>query len=68
MTENTITEDLNSKNKVLTPSYKDLDQWIEQLMECEQLSEKQVKILCEKAKEILSKEGNVQEGKMNYFY
>uniref|UniRef100_A0A9J7XSM6 Serine/threonine-protein phosphatase n=1 Tax=Cyprinus carpio carpio TaxID=630221 RepID=A0A9J7XSM6_CYPCA len=40
---------------------KELDQWIEQLNECKQLSENQVKILCEKAKEILSKESNVQE-------
>ena len=40
--------------------FKDLDGWIEQLMECKQLSENQVKILCEKAKEILSKESNVQ--------
>ena len=42
-------------------SLKDLDGWIEQLMECKQLSENQVKTLCEKAKEILSKESNVQE-------
>ena len=57
-------------------NFKDLDGWIEQLMECKQLSENQVcinhscvfssscasqvKILCEKAKEILSKESNVQ--------
>jgi len=27
---------------------KDLEQWIEQLMECKQLSEAQVKTLCEK--------------------
>lgn len=40
---------------------KDLDGWIEQLMECKQLSENQVKSLCEKAKEILAKESNVQE-------
>ena len=40
---------------------KDLDGWIEQLMECKQLSENQVKTLCEKAKEILAKESNVQE-------
>ncbi|KAI4903852.1 hypothetical protein NFI96_034009 [Prochilodus magdalenae] len=45
-------------DKVFT---KELDQWIEQLNECKQLSENQVKILCEKAKEILSKESNVQE-------
>ncbi|KAM7246255.1 hypothetical protein CapIbe_002553 [Capra ibex] len=35
---------------------KELDQWIEQLNECKQLSESQVKSLCEKAKEILTKE------------
>ena len=40
---------------------KDLDGWIEQLMECKQLSENQVKSLCEKPKEILAKESNVQE-------
>lgn len=44
-------------------SFKDLDQWIEQLMDCKQLAENQVKILCEKAKEILTKESNVQEVK-----
>ena len=44
-------------------TFKDLDQWIEQLMDCKQLLEPQVKILCEKAKEILSKESNVQEVK-----
>uniref|UniRef100_A0A1B0CVB5 Serine/threonine-protein phosphatase n=1 Tax=Lutzomyia longipalpis TaxID=7200 RepID=A0A1B0CVB5_LUTLO len=42
---------------------KDLDQWIEQLNECKQLTETQVKTLCDKAKEILSKESNVQEVK-----
>nr|XP_013810590.1 PREDICTED: uncharacterized protein LOC106494814 [Apteryx mantelli mantelli] len=40
---------------------KELDQWIEQLNECRQLSESQVRSLCEKAKEILTKESNVQE-------
>lgn len=44
-------------------SFKDLDQWVEQLMDCKQLSENQVKVLCEKAKEILTKESNVQEVK-----
>ena len=27
---------------------KELDQWVEQLMECKQLAENQVKTLCEK--------------------
>ena len=49
-------------------SLKDLDGWIEQLMECKQLSENQVKTLCEKAKEILSKESNVQEVNTNNLY
>lgn len=44
-------------------THKDLDEWIEKLMECKQLTENQVKSLCEKAKEILSKESNVQEVK-----
>ncbi|RXN11841.1 serine threonine- phosphatase 2A catalytic subunit beta isoform [Labeo rohita] len=40
---------------------KELDQWVEQLNECKQLTENQVRTLCEKAKEILTKESNVQE-------
>uniref|UniRef100_A0A8C0DAM0 Serine/threonine-protein phosphatase n=1 Tax=Balaenoptera musculus TaxID=9771 RepID=A0A8C0DAM0_BALMU len=40
---------------------KELDQWVEQLNECKQLSENQVRTLCKKAKEILTKESNVQE-------
>ncbi|GAA28176.2 protein phosphatase 2 (formerly 2A) catalytic subunit [Clonorchis sinensis] len=39
---------------------KELDQWIEQLYNCKQLTEAQVKALCEKAKDILMKESNVQ--------
>ncbi|XP_054907232.1 serine/threonine-protein phosphatase 2A catalytic subunit alpha isoform, partial [Poeciliopsis prolifica] len=39
----------------------EVDQWIEQLGECKQLSEGQVKTLCEKAKEILTEESHVQE-------
>ena len=42
---------------------KDLDQWIEQLYDCKQLTETQVKVLCEKAREILSRESNVQDVK-----
>ncbi|CAG0886642.1 unnamed protein product [Darwinula stevensoni] len=44
-------------------SLKELDQWIEQLNKCEQLPENQVKTLCDKAKEILARESNVQEVK-----
>ncbi|XP_061786066.1 serine/threonine-protein phosphatase 2A catalytic subunit beta isoform-like isoform X3 [Nerophis lumbriciformis] len=40
---------------------KELEGWIEQLNECKQLSENQVRVLCEKAIEILEKESNVQE-------
>eukprot|EP00122_Pirum_gemmata_P019944 Pgem_evm1s18656 len=39
---------------------KDLDSWIEKLYKCEFLSEDQVKALCDKAKEILVSESNVQ--------
>lgn len=38
----------------------DLDRWIEQLKRCEPLKESEVKILCEKAIEILVEESNVQ--------
>jgi len=42
---------------------KDIDGWIEQLYDCKQLSEAQVKVLCDKAREILKEESNVQEVK-----
>jgi serine/threonine-protein phosphatase 2A catalytic subunit len=42
-------------------SAKELDTWIEQLKECKQLQENHVKFLCDRAKDILSKESNVQE-------
>jgi hypothetical protein len=42
-------------------SSKELDLWIEQLKECKQLQENHVKFLCDTAKDILSKESNVQE-------
>jgi serine/threonine-protein phosphatase 2A catalytic subunit len=41
-------------------SHKDLDAHIEQLMKCQPLPEEAVKALCEKAKEILMQENNVQ--------
>lgn len=51
-------EEVQAQDKSMT---KDLDQWIEQLNDCKQLSENQVKTLTDKAKEILSKESNVQD-------
>ena len=41
----------------------ELDNWIEQLKNCRLLKESQVKLLCEKAKEILKKEPNVVQVK-----
>mmetsp|Transcript_3500 Transcript_3500/g.10080 ORF Transcript_3500/g.10080 Transcript_3500/m.10080 type:complete len:304 (+) Transcript_3500:330-1241(+) len=38
----------------------DLDRWIEQLKRCELLRECEVKVLCQKALEVLVEEGNVQ--------
>ena len=38
----------------------DLDRWIEQLKRCEPLAERDVKVLCEKALEVLVEESNVQ--------
>lgn len=38
----------------------DLDNWIETLKRCECLKEEDVKLLCEKATEILVEESNVQ--------
>ncbi|KAI6659015.1 Serine:threonine protein phosphatase 2A [Oopsacas minuta] len=42
-------------------SISDIDKWIEKLYTCQILEEKEVKQLCDKAKEILSKESNVIE-------
>lgn len=38
----------------------DINQWIEQLKRCEYIKESEVKALCNKAKEILAQESNVQ--------
>lgn len=40
--------------------YADLDEQISRLLKCQHLNEAEVKALCEKAKEILSEESNVQ--------
>ncbi|RMY84947.1 hypothetical protein D0864_07430 [Hortaea werneckii] len=42
------------------PSIPSLDGWIENLMACKQLSEEDVRRLCEKAREVLQDESNVQ--------
>ncbi|GMS91847.1 hypothetical protein PENTCL1PPCAC_14022 [Pristionchus entomophagus] len=52
---------METSDSIERPFLRDLDQWLEQLHECKPLSEQQVKLLCEKAKEILEKESNVQE-------
>ena len=41
-------------------SKQDIDQWIEQLKKCEYIKEGEVKTLCQRAKEILIEESNVQ--------
>ncbi|KAK7284725.1 hypothetical protein RJT34_19477 [Clitoria ternatea] len=47
-------------NSIVSDSSHDLDDQISQLMQCKPLSEQQVRALCEKAKEILRDESNVQ--------
>ena len=43
-----------------TSGYGDLDAWIEKLYDCKPLTEDELRILCDKAKEILVEETNVQ--------
>ena len=45
------------------PSTNTLDGWIETLMQCKPLSEDDVRRLCEKAREVLQEESNVQQVK-----
>ncbi|KAK4749896.1 hypothetical protein SAY87_027345 [Trapa incisa] len=47
-------------NSISQEASTDLDEQISQLMQCKPLSEPQVRALCEKAKEILMEESNVQ--------
>ena len=42
------------------PQSFDINQWIDQLKKCEYIKESEVKALCNKAKEILIQESNVQ--------
>lgn len=39
---------------------KDVDQWIEQLHQCQPLNEDQIKVMCDMAREILCRESNVR--------
>jgi len=47
-------------SKFSTQDYLNVDRYIEQLLKCKPLAEADVKALCDKAKEILSEESNVQ--------
>ncbi|CAI0409901.1 unnamed protein product [Linum tenue] len=49
-----------SLDSVPTSTHGSLDEQINQLMQCKPLSEQEVRGLCEKAKEILMEESNVQ--------
>lgn len=59
----TVQSKVGEENKSGQYSSKELDNWIEQLKECKPLQENHIKYLCEQAKDILSKESNVQEVK-----
>ena len=50
---------MSDKNENVSESY-DLNKFIDQLIDCKYLKEKEIKFLINKAKEILSKESNVQ--------
>ena len=43
-----------------SPSVYDLNKWIEKLKRCETIQEADVKALCNRAREILQEESNVQ--------
>ncbi|CAA3015138.1 serine threonine- phosphatase PP2A-2 catalytic subunit [Olea europaea subsp. europaea] len=45
---------------VASSAHGNIDEQISQLMECKPLSEQDVRLVCEKAKEILIEESNVQ--------
>jgi len=47
-------------SKQTTATNNDVDLWIEQLKKCEYIKEAEVKALCNRAKEILIEESNVQ--------
>uniref|UniRef100_A0A0B6Z781 Serine/threonine-protein phosphatase n=2 Tax=Arion vulgaris TaxID=1028688 RepID=A0A0B6Z781_9EUPU len=51
---------MDNTKKQNMASMKDVDNWITHLYDCKPLSEKDVKVMCDKAKEILTQESNVQ--------
>ncbi len=57
----TVQSETGEENESEQCSSTELDTWIEQLKECKPLQESHIKYLCEQAKDILSKESNVQE-------
>ncbi|KAG1347580.1 Serine/threonine-protein phosphatase [Cocos nucifera] len=57
-----------SANLAPASSHGNLDEQIAQLMQCKPLSEQEVRVLCEKAKEILMEESNVQITQVYGFY
>jgi hypothetical protein len=59
----TVQSRIGEESKSGQYSSKELDSWIEQLKECKPLQENHIKYLCDQAKDILSKESNVQEVK-----
>ena len=51
---------MSKESAVGGPSVYDLNKWIEKLKRCETILEADVKALCNRAKEILQEESNVQ--------
>lgn len=58
-----VSRDLSSITRVFSftvMSYYDPDKWIQQLMQCQHLSEPDIKLLCNKVRNILMEESNIQ--------
>ncbi len=60
ISETDLARDFAPKTSLQMGGSSDLDQIIEQLLRCEIIKEKEVKELCNKAREILLEESNVQ--------
>ena len=48
------------KNRCVMDEYGEIDKWIEKLFSCKPLGENEVKKLCDRARDILIEESNVQ--------